>query len=69
MLVDELKNLVDKESDLSDVGNEIGVIISRYLSSKGEKVTQDDIDLFFMGFNHGVDVGKQSIRRTSIEIK
>ena len=69
MLVDELKNLVEQEADLSDVGNEIGIIISRHFNSKGKRITQDDIDLFFMGFNHGIDIGKQSIRRTSIEIK
>jgi hypothetical protein len=52
---DSLANLPYDTGDLSDIGNEIGIAIGKYLS-------QDvgfDLDSFNAGIRHGIDLAKR----------
>jgi len=50
---EKLKSSTDKGSDLSDIGNEIGFIISEYIDNK--KLGYD-LDDFMSGVKHGVSL-------------
>lgn len=52
---EKLSNLPYSLYDISDIGNEIGMILSRYLNHK-EKVDGENLESFFMGVKHGWDL-------------
>ena len=47
---DKLSNLKYKNGDLSDIGNEIGIIIAKYFDDV------NDLDGFIFGVKHGVSL-------------
>jgi len=49
-LVDTLSNLKYKNGDLSDIGNEIGIIIAKHFDDV------NDLDGFICGVKHGVSL-------------
>lgn len=49
-----LSNLPYDNGDLSDIGNEVGIIISKYLSDQPGW----DLDSFTHGLNHGIKLKK-----------
>lgn len=48
----EQVNMMEYTGDLSDCGNEIGIMVgSRY-----KDITEDEIQMFISGFKHGVSL-------------
>jgi hypothetical protein len=52
---ERLSNLPYDNGDSSDIGNEIGIVISQYLSDNSFGWELDD---FIMGIKHGIDLKK-----------
>jgi hypothetical protein len=49
-IADKLLNITYESGDLSDIGNEIGIIIAKYFDDNN---TKDD---FFHGIKHGISL-------------
>ena len=47
-IISQLKNVKYTNGDISDLGNEIGIVIGR--------LSKDDIKDFKMGFSHGISL-------------
>jgi hypothetical protein len=54
-----LKNLPYDTGDLSDIGNEIGIIIGKHLSKEEMGF---DLESFQAGIKHGLDLTKRKLQ-------
>jgi hypothetical protein len=45
---------IDYEADIGDIGNEIGLILGKHTTEK------DDINSFFYGVEHGIELAKKA---------